>query len=82
MTASILSSNTNSAVILEAFELHLDQISNWSSNYKIKINAKKSVHVSFTLKKINALTLNLRGNFIFSSSQVKYLGITLNKRLI
>jgi len=53
----------------------------WSSNWKIKINAAKSVHVPFTLNKKNLPTPTLHEIPIPSSSQVKYLGIILGINL-
>uniref|UniRef100_A0A2S2PX53 Putative RNA-directed DNA polymerase n=2 Tax=Sipha flava TaxID=143950 RepID=A0A2S2PX53_9HEMI len=78
---AILSSNKNPTVAFNALQNHLDLIDNWSSNWKIKINADKSVHVPFTLNKKNLPTPTLHEIPIPSSSQVKYLGIILDKRL-
>lgn len=48
---SILSPNSSSDKAFNALQLHLDLIDKWSSNWKIKFNADKSVLVSFTLNK-------------------------------
>ena len=60
---------------------HLKLIENWSSKWRIKINPEKSVHVNFTLKKSECSPLNFQGTPIPTSSDVKYLGIILDKRL-
>lgn len=39
---SILSANTNSVEAFQALQLHLDLIGNWSTKWRIKINAEKS----------------------------------------
>lgn len=78
---SILSSNRDPFVAFNALQIHLDLIDKWSSNWKIKINVDKSVYVPFTLNKKNMPTPTLQGVPIPSSSQVKYLGMILDKRL-
>lgn len=56
---------------------HLDKIENWASNWKIKINAEKSFLVPFTKK--SPAVLNFDGTVIPEVTQIKYLGITLDK---
>jgi len=78
---SILSPNNSSEEAFNALQLHLDLIDKWSSDWKIKINADKSVLVSFTLNKKNTPIILFQGVPIPSMAQVKYLGIVLDKRL-
>lgn len=78
---SILSSDSDSSKAFNALQHHLDLIEEWSSNWKIKINAEKSVHVPFALNKKNTPILTLQGVPIPSSTQVKYVGIILDRRL-
>jgi hypothetical protein len=78
---TILSFNRNPTVAFNALQNHLDLIDKWSSNWKIKINADKSVHVPFTLNKKNLSIPTLHEIPIASSFQIKYLGIILDKRL-
>jgi len=51
------------------------------SNWKLEINAEKSVHVPFTHREEDAPGLSLQGVSIPSMTQVKYLGIMLDERL-
>ncbi|KAL4085191.1 hypothetical protein QTP88_027050 [Uroleucon formosanum] len=78
---SILSPNNSSEEAFNALQLHLDLIDKWSTDWKIKINADKSVLVSFTLNKKNTPIILFQGVPIPSMAQVKYLGIVLDKRL-
>jgi len=54
---SILSPNSSSEEF-NALQLHLDLFDKWASDWKIKINADKSVFVSFTLNKIKTHLLS------------------------
>ncbi|VVC44186.1 Endonuclease/exonuclease/phosphatase,Reverse transcriptase domain [Cinara cedri] len=60
---------------------HLNLLSDWYSNWRIKINNDKSSHITFTLKQSTVPPVYLNNKVIPSSSNVKYLGLTLDKRL-
>lgn len=60
---------------------HLNLIENWATKWRIKIIPENSVLVNFTLKKTECSPLYFQGSLIPNSSEVKYLGITFNKRL-
>jgi len=62
-------------------QIHLDLIDNWATKWRIKINPDKSVYVPFTLKKTDPIPIYFHETQIPSFSNVKYLGITLDKRL-
>ncbi|VVC31270.1 Reverse transcriptase domain [Cinara cedri] len=62
-------------------QTHLDSIDNWATKWRIKINPDKSVYVPFTLKRTVPPAVHLQGTQIPSSPNVKYLGITIDKRL-
>ena len=79
---SILSSNKDTIKPCNALQLHLDHIEKRSTNWKIKINATKSVHVPLILNKKKLPILSLQGVTILSLTQVKYLGIILDIILI
>jgi hypothetical protein len=48
---------------------------------RIKINLDKSVYVPFSLKRTEPQSFHFEGTQISSSSNVKYLGIMLDKKL-
>jgi len=60
---------------------HLDKIDKWASNWKIKINAEKSFHVPFTLRKEISPVLYFGRIEIPIETKIKYLGLILDKRL-
>lgn len=77
----ILFSNPNSNYTSKTFQYHLDQLQNWFKLWKIKINEKKSTHVTFTLWFINGLPLSNNNNIILQKVNTIYLGICLDKKL-
>jgi hypothetical protein len=60
---------------------HLDNISKWSSKWRIKINSDKSFHIPFTLRQGVPLAIYFQNNQISTKIQTKYLGVILDKRL-
>lgn len=59
-----------------------DAISNWCKTWKIKLNETKSVHVNFTLKKIqNQPNVTLNNIEVPIENKAKYLGMTLDTKL-
>lgn len=59
----------------------LDLTQSWLKKWNIKVNAEKSSHVTFTLRKENCPPVVLNGVTIPSSNSVKYLGLTIDRRL-
>ena len=59
-----------------------DSISNWCKTWRIKLNETKSVHVNFTLKKIeNPPNVTLNNITVPLENKAKYLGMTLDTKL-
>lgn len=57
-------------------------ITNWCKRWKIKLNEAKSVHVNFTLKKIeNPPNVTLNNIVVPLENKAKYLGMTLDAKL-
>lgn len=48
---------------------------------RIKINELKSVHVTYTLKKVNYQPVEINQSIISHKSSAKYLGMTLDAHL-
>ena len=78
---AIISINENHLIATATLQIHLNLISQWYSKWRIKINNEKSSHITFTLKQSTVLPVYLNNKAIPSSSNVKYLGMTLDKRL-
>jgi len=53
----------------------------WYKKWRFKINQAKSVHTTFTLRLAPCPEVSLFGTQIPSSPKVKYLGLTLDRRL-
>ncbi|KAL4136280.1 hypothetical protein QTP88_007828 [Uroleucon formosanum] len=78
---AILASNTDLTLASSALQNHLDLINSWATQWRIKINPEKSYNVIFSLRKNDFPPLQLQGVDIPKTSQVKYLGLILDKRL-
>ncbi|KAL4104430.1 hypothetical protein QTP88_019731 [Uroleucon formosanum] len=77
---AILCANNDPDETSNCLQTHLDSIDNWATKWRIKINPDKSVYVPFTLKRTEPPPVHFQGTQIPSSSNVKYLGITIDKR--
>jgi hypothetical protein len=51
-----------------------DEISNWTSQWLIKLNGDKSIHVNFTNKRCHHVPIIMNGKTISHSLTAKYLG--------
>jgi hypothetical protein len=78
---AILASSSDANVASEYIQSHLNLITTWAINWRVKINETKSVQVNFTLRRNEIPSLILNGTCIQIQSSTKYLGITLDKRL-
>lgn len=75
------SPNCNSEEAFNVLQFHLNHIGKWSTNWKIKISAEKSVLVLFTLNKKIHLFSPFKEFLSPPCLKVKYLSIILDKRL-
>jgi hypothetical protein len=78
---AILSSHSDSTTAYQNLQIHLDNISKWSTKWRIKINTDKSFHIPSTLRKAVLPTIYFQNNPIQTTTQTKYLGLILDKRL-
>lgn len=64
-----------------AFLTHLNLLASWYTGCCIKLNQTKSLHPTFTLSPGDCPQLLLNNQPLPYSQNVKYLGLTLNRRL-
>jgi len=60
---------------------HLTLMKDWYTKWRLKINQSKSVHTTFTLRLSPCPAVSIYGTHIPNSQTVKYLGLTLDRRL-
>ncbi|KAL4143317.1 hypothetical protein QTP88_005663 [Uroleucon formosanum] len=60
---------------------HLNLLSDWYDNWRVKVNQSKSLHTTFTLRIAPCPEVSLADIPIPSSQSVKYLGLTIDHRL-
>ncbi|KAL4119135.1 hypothetical protein QTP88_011986 [Uroleucon formosanum] len=60
---------------------HLTLMEDWYTKWRLKINQSKSVHTTFTLRLSPCPAVSIYGTQIPNSQTVKYLGLTLDRRL-
>ena len=80
---AIYASGQTPDLIKDDLESHLNSISDYCKDWKIKINAAKTqaIYFSRATKNVPRTDITLDGNSIPWSDEVKYLGVYLDKRL-
>lgn len=59
----------------------IDLLEKWLKKWNIKVNSEKSSHITFALRKQDCSSLHINGVQIPKQNNVKYLGMTLDRRL-
>ena len=77
----VMASDSNPVIASENLQSHLTSIDVWLNKWRIKANASKSVHVTFTLRKSTCPVVTMNNIPIPQSETAKYLGIHLDRRL-
>jgi hypothetical protein len=82
---AIYMSDGNPNVVCTALQRHLDTLSSYFKQWKIKINPSKTQAIYFTRcwapRKLPSTNIKIDGHPITWASEVKYLGVTLDKTL-
>jgi len=78
---AILSSNSDPKIANKSVQNHLNKLQEWLNNWRIKVNESKSTHVTFTLRQKNCASLQINDKIIPQSTETKYLGMHLDRRL-
>lgn len=78
---AIFCSSNDSDKTSNCLQSHLDFIDKWATKCRIKINPDKFVYLPFTLKRTESSPVYFQDTQIPLSPNVKYFGITLDKRL-
>ena len=78
---ALMSSNDSKIEASSLVQNHLNIISIWLKKWNICVNAEKSTHITFTLRKGYCSPIVLNGEEIPNSDCVKYLGMHLDRRL-
>jgi len=63
-------------------QYHLTMLNTWFHDLKIEVNPPKSSQITFTLRSLESPATFIGDTQIPSSTQTKYLGLILDKRLI
>ena len=77
----ILSNYSNPIMVSADLQTHLQSLENWARKWRIKINEKKSKHVTFSLRRGNCPQLLFNQIAIPQVDSVKYRGLHLGRRL-
>lgn len=78
---AILASNICPVEASKAIQNQLNNTQSWLNKWNIKVNAEKSIHVTFTLRKEECPAVVLNSVIIPKSNCVKYLGLNMDRRL-
>lgn len=78
----IMATDTSQVKATESLQVAIDKISQWTRDWKIKLNGTKSVHVTYALRQRNSnLHIYLDGVKIPQAESARYLGLHLDARL-
>jgi hypothetical protein len=81
----IFVSNSEPMNVCDGLQLQLDSLTDYFKQWKIKVNASKTQAIYFTRcwspRRLPSTRIVLNGQEVPWSSEVKYLGLTLDKRL-
>lgn len=78
---AIISVNNDPVIASRHLQNHLSLMEEWYTNWRLKINQSKSVHCTFTLRPTPCPAVSIHGISIPNHQTVKYLGLTLDRRL-
>lgn len=67
--------------VTEKLQRTVNDISNWTNKWQIKLNELKSVHVNFTNKHVQHIPVYINNKMVQHSNSAKYLGLTLDAKL-
>jgi hypothetical protein len=76
-----LASHEDPAIASKNLQTHLDKLQIWFKKWRIKVNEKKSVHVTFTMRKQTCPSVFLNNEPLPQSDHAKYLGMHLDRKL-
>jgi len=79
---AILASNEDPQTASQSLETHLNHLATWFNTWCIKVNETKSVHVTFTNRRIDCPIVTINGTQLSVQTEVKYLGLLLDQKLI
>ena len=78
----IMSTDESQPKAVEKLQRALNNVSRWTTDWKIKLNEQKSVHVTFTLRrKNNNIHTYINGRQVPQAESTKYLGLHLDSKL-
>lgn len=78
---AILSSHTDPRLASRYLQNNLNMIEVWLKKWRIKVNASKSVHVTFTMRRETCTPVKINNCELPQSDDAKYLGIHLDRKL-
>jgi hypothetical protein len=77
----LLAAHSDPLIASQRLQHHFNILHTWFDKWKIKVQQAKSVHITFTTKHILRPPVTLNSIQIPMQSEVKYLGLQLDKRL-
>ncbi|KAK9878385.1 hypothetical protein WA026_021692 [Henosepilachna vigintioctopunctata] len=65
-----------------SLQVSINKVKSWTNYWSIKLNESKSVHINFSNKRNQYIPISINNAPISYSNTAKYLGITLNAKLL
>lgn len=77
---AILTVGDNVEEATSKLQRSINAVSNWTKQWRIKLNETKSTHVNFTNRRINTIPVEINSQVPYANT-AKYLGMTLDAKL-
>jgi hypothetical protein len=79
---AIMASDQNPVTASQKLQAHLSQTEHWLLKWRMKANATKSTHVTFTTRKRTCLPVTLNNTEIPQEKSAKHPGVHLDRQLL
>ena len=77
---AILASNEDPQTASQSLQTHLNHLATWLNIWRIKVKETKSVHVTFTNRRIDCPIVTINGTQLPVQTEVKCLGLLLDQK--
>jgi hypothetical protein len=78
---ALLAIHDDSNIASHYVQNHLNLLELWLQKWRMKVNERKSTHVTFTLRRGDCASVSLNNQVIPQENDTKYLGVHLDRRL-
>lgn len=78
---AIVAVDKDPQIATEKLQIHLNQFQDWIHTWRVQVNQAKSAQITFTYKTTDCPPVSINNTQLPVTNQVKYLGLTMDRRL-